>query len=122
MSKSILIVDDTETVLMFEKTLLRGRGFDLNTARNGAQALDEVQRHKPDLILMDVMMPEVDGIETCRRLKANPATSSIPVVIVTTKGEPAMVEKAFRAGCNDYITKPIDKFELLSKVSTYLDG
>jgi CheY-like chemotaxis protein len=65
-------------------------------------------------------MPELDGIETCRRLKGDPGTNTIPVVMVTTKGEPQMVERAFQAGCNDYITKPLDRMELLSKVNTYL--
>ncbi|MBI5507757.1 MAG: response regulator [Deltaproteobacteria bacterium] len=120
MAKSILIVDDTETVLMFERTLLRNRGFEIRVARNGALALQEVEKSRPDLILLDIMMPELDGVETCRRLKADPATRDIPVLMVTTKGESAMVERAFQAGCNDYLTKPIDHLELLSKIQTYL--
>jgi CheY-like chemotaxis protein len=118
--KSVLLVDDTETVLMFERTMLRGTGFELRIARNGHQALAEVRKARPDLILLDIMMPELDGIETCRRLKGDPETQQIPVVMVTTKGEPGMVEKAFQAGCDDYITKPLDKLELLSKVSIFV--
>lgn len=120
MSKTVLLVDDTETVLMFEKTMLRASGLQIRVARNGNQALEDVKKARPDLILLDIMMPELDGIETCRRLKGDPATSAIPVVMVTTKGEPEVVERAFQAGCDDYITKPLDKMELLSKVSTYL--
>ena len=120
MNKTILLVDDTETVILFEKTMLKGSGFQIRTAKNGRLALDEVKKAKPDLILLDIMMPELDGIETCRALKGDPETNQIPVVMVTTKGEPEMVEKAFQAGCNDYITKPLDKMELLAKVSTYL--
>ena len=120
MNKTILLVDDTETVLFFEKTMLKGKGFGIRTAKNGKLALDEVKKEKPDLIFLDIMMPEIDGIETCRRLKEDPETSQIPVVMVTTKGEREMVEKAFQAGCNDYITKPVDRMELLSKVSAYL--
>ncbi len=119
MPKSILLVDDTETVLLFEKTMLRGLGFELRIARNGEKALEEVQKGAPDLILLDIVMPGLDGIETCRRLKDNPETSHIPVVMVTTKGEPEMVERAFEVGCDDYITKPLDKMELLAKVNTY---
>jgi CheY-like chemotaxis protein len=100
--------------------MLRGTGFELRVARNGKQALEDVGKVKPDLVLLDIMMPELDGIETCRRLKSDPGTNEIPVVMVTTKGEPDMVERAFQAGCNDYITKPLDKMELLAKVSTYL--
>ncbi len=120
MSKAILLVDDTETVLLFEKMMLKSEGFRLRTAKNGVQALESVQDEAPDLILLDIMMPELDGVETCRRLKSDPATQAIPVVMVTTKGEPEMVERAFEAGCDDYVTKPLDKMELVSKVSTYL--
>lgn len=120
-SKTILLVDDTETVLLFEKTMLRGLGFQLRIARNGVKALEEIEKEAPDLILLDIMMPELDGIEVCRTLKENPKTSGIPIVMVTTKGEPEMVQRAFQAGCDDYITKPLDKMELLSKVNMYLD-
>lgn len=120
MSKKILLVDDTETVLMFEKMMLTGSGYNLATARDGMDALDAVDRDRPDLILLDIMMPRLNGIDTCRRLKENPTTKAIPVVMVTTKGEANMVEQAFDAGCNDFITKPVEKIELLSKVKTFL--
>jgi CheY-like chemotaxis protein len=120
MSKRILLVDDTDTVLLFEKMILRGSGIELRTAKNGLIALEEVAKEHPDLILLDIMMPELNGIEVCQKLKADPDTKEIPIIMVTTKGEPKMVEQAFRAGCDDYITKPLDKVELLSKVNTYL--
>ena len=120
MQKRVLLVDDTETVLLFEKTMLQSAGFELRVARNGNQALAEVKKAKPHLILLDIVMPELDGIETCRRLKSDPETQQIPVVMVTTKGEPDMLERAFQAGCDDYITKPLNKIELLSKVSTFV--
>ena len=119
MNKSILLVDDTETVLLFERTMLKGMGFQLRVAKDGAGALEEVSRAAPDLILLDIVMPGLDGIETCRRLKDDPQTRDIPIVMVTTKGQPEMVEKAFEVGCDDYITKPLDKTELLSKVKAY---
>ena len=121
MNKSILLVDDTETVLLFERTMLKGMGYQLRVAKDGANALEEVKKAPPDLILLDIVMPGLDGIETCRRLKDDPNTRHIPVVMVTTKGEPEMVERAFEAGCDDYITKPLDKMELLSKVNTYVN-
>ena len=120
MTKQILLVDDTETVLMFEKMMLRSTGFRLVTAKDGVQAIEEVKKAPPDLILLDIMMPNKDGVETCRWLKESPETKEIPVVMVTTKSEPEMVERAFRAGCDDYITKPLDKMELLAKINTYL--
>jgi CheY-like chemotaxis protein len=118
--KTILLVDDMETVLLFEKTMLKGSGITLRTAKNGALALKEIAQSPPDLILLDVIMPELDGIETCRRIKQDEKTRHIPVVMVTTKGEPEMVQKAIDAGCNDFITKPLDKTELLSKVRAHL--
>ncbi len=120
MKHSVLLVDDTETVLMFEKMMLAAQGFDITVAKNGEEALVKVSEHKPDIILLDIQMPKMDGIEACRHLKANPSTRDIPVVMVTTKGQPDKVEASFMAGCNDYLTKPIDKIELLSKVRTLL--
>ncbi len=121
MSKTILLVDDAETVLLYEKNILNEMGFELRTATDGAKAIQEVEAAAPDLILLDILMPEVDGIQTCRRLKENPDTQHIPIIIVTSRGEPEMVERAFQAGCDDYITKPLDKMELLSKVRTFLE-
>lgn len=118
--KRILIVEDTNTIVMVEKLMLSDKNFDIDTARNGVEGLMKVQSVKPDLVLLDIMMPEMDGIEMCRQLKSNPETKSIPVVMVTTKGEPDKVEQAFIAGCDDYVTKPIDKVELRSKVMKHL--
>jgi CheY-like chemotaxis protein len=73
-----------------------------------------------DLILLDIIMPEMDGIEMCRKIKGDPTTKEIPIIMVTTKGEPDKVEQAFLAGCDDYVTKPIDKVELIDKVKKYL--
>ena len=119
-SDSERLVDDTDTVLLFEKTMLRELPVEVRTARNGREALDAVAAARPDVILLDIMMPEMDGIEVCRRLKEGADTADIPIVMVTTKGEPEMIERAFQAGCDDYITKPIDKIELLSKVKVFI--
>jgi CheY-like chemotaxis protein len=118
--KRILIVEDTATIVMVEKMMLGGLGCEIETAPNGRAGLEKAKRLKPDLVLLDIMMPELDGIEMCRQLKADPETRAIPVVMVTTKGEPEKVEQAFLAGCDDYVTKPIDKIELTSKVAKYL--
>ncbi len=118
--KLILVVDDTETVLIFTKMMLAGQAAEIVVARNGVEALQRVEEQAPDLILMDIMMPELDGVETCRRLKSNPRTGDIPVVMVTTKGNPEKVEEAFAAGCDDYLTKPFGKLDLLAKVRRYM--
>lgn len=116
MGKRILLVDDTETVLMAEQMMLSGEDFDVFTARNGVEALEMVAELNPDLIFLDIVMPKMNGIETCLRLKENPLTKDIPVVMVTTQGEIEKFNQAFDAGCDDYITKPIDKVELLLKI------
>lgn len=121
MGKKILLVDDTETVLMFEKMMLAGNGYEFLLARDGAHALEQVEKCRPDIILLDIMMPEIDGIEVCQRLKDNPKTRDIPIIMVTTKGQPELVEKAFLAECNDYLTKPLDKLELLTKIKNFLE-
>ncbi|MCP4602026.1 MAG: response regulator [Proteobacteria bacterium] len=120
MGKHILLVEDTATIIMVEKMMLSGQGYEIATAKNGVEGLKKIKDSPPDLVLLDIMMPEMDGIEMCRRLKNDPETKDIPVIMVTTKGEPDKVEEAFLAGCNDYITKPIDKLELLTKVEKYL--
>ena len=120
MSKKILLVDDTRTVIMSEKMMLSGQGYDIDIASNGIEAIDKVAKDRPDIILLDIMMPQMNGIDTCTNLKNNPETRDIPVIMVTTKGESDMIEKAFEAGCDDYVTKPIDKLLLLSKIRNFI--
>jgi CheY-like chemotaxis protein len=112
----VLIVDDTETILLFEKMMLGRLGYEIVMARNGQEALDVALRDSLDLILLDIMMPVMDGLEACRRLKSNPQTQNIPVIMVTTKGEQSMIDEAFKAGCNEYTTKPIDTLTLLAVI------
>ncbi len=120
MKKRILIVEDTKTIVMVEKMMLAGQNYEIETAADGREGLEKAKSYRPDVVLLDIMMPEVDGIEVCRQLKSNPDTSHIIVIMVTTKGESERVEQAFVAGCDDYVTKPIDKFELTSKVKKHL--
>ena len=120
MSKRILIVDDTRTVIMSEKMMLAGQGYTIETAENGQIALERIQNNRPDVILLDIMMPVLNGIDTCTQIKNDPETRDIPVIMVTTKGENDMIEKAFEAGCDDYVTKPIDKLLLLSKIRNFI--
>ncbi len=120
MPSKILIVDDTETMRLYQHMLLSGQGYDLEMAENGVLALKKIDEFKPDLVLLDIMMPEMDGIECCRRIKSNPTTENTKVVIVTTKSEYGKVKEAFAAGCDDYVTKPINRTELLTKMSELL--
>ena len=117
----ILLVDDSEVVLLTEKMLLRHLGnFELLVAKNGRQAVETARAERPDLILMDVIMPEMDGFEACRAIREDETTRGIPIVMITTRGEGDNVAKGFEAGCNDYITKPIDKNELIRKMQDLL--
>lgn len=116
MPNKVLIVDDTETMRLYQEMLLSGEGYEIELASNGEEALEKIRENKPDLVLLDIMMPVMDGIECCRRIKRDDGTKDIKVVMVTTKSEYDKVKEAFTAGCDDYVTKPIDKNELISKM------
>jgi CheY-like chemotaxis protein len=114
--KKILLVDDSNTILMMERMILAKHGFELTTASDGEQAIARAEKEQPDLILMDVVMPRMGGVEALRRLQQNEKTSTIPVIMVTTRGEAENVEIAFETGCTDYVTKPIDSLDLITKI------
>ena len=118
--KKILLVDDSATVLMLEKMLLARQQYDIVTARDGSEGVEQARVHRPDLILMDVVMPGMDGFEALRRIRADETLKGVPVIMVTTRGEPVSMETGYAAGCSDYVTKPIDGMELLTKVKNHL--
>ena len=118
--KKILVVDDSRTALFMVTTILRKERYELVTACDGEQALDMAASEHPDLILMDVIMPRKTGFEACRELKRREDTKGIPVILVTTRGEGENVEAGFQSGCNDYVTKPINALELITKVRDHM--
>ncbi|MCX6927262.1 MAG: response regulator [Verrucomicrobia bacterium] len=120
MSSRILVVDDTPANIQTLAALLKEKGYQISVAMNGKQALDVVARVQPDLILLDVMMPEMDGFETCQRLKENAAWREIPIIFLTAKTETADLVKGFEAGAVDYVGKPFNAHELLARVNTHL--
>ncbi len=120
MSKKILLVDDSNTVLMMERMILGRCGYDLITAADGVEALAKAQNDGPDLILMDVVMPRMGGLEAVQKLHEDRSTATIPVIMVTTRSEIENVEAAFQNGCAEYVTKPINGLELVTKVRSFL--
>lgn len=118
--KKILLVDDSSTVLLMERMILSRSAYDVVTARDGVEGVERAVAEQPDLILMDVVMPRMDGFQACRALRERPETAHIPVIMVSTRGELANVETGYASGCTDYVTKPIDGMELLTKVRSCL--
>jgi adenylate cyclase len=116
----ILIVDDTPANIQALAAILRSKGYQISAATNGKQALEVLSRMQPDLILLDVMMPEMDGFETCRRLKAAERWRQIPVIFLTSKTETADIVQGFELGAVDYVAKPFNAPELLARVNTHL--
>ena len=118
--KKILVVDDSGTARMIEQMALGRAAYDVVQAKDGAEAVQVADRERPDLILMDVMMPQMDGYAACRSIRAQQSTRDVPVIMVTTRGEPLNVETGYRSGCNDYVTKPVNTLELLAKVRSLI--
>ncbi len=116
----ILIVDDTPTNLGMLCDFLTDSGFEVLVAIDGESAIAQAVYAQPNLILLDVLMPGIDGFETCRRLKANPSTKDIPVIFMTALGETADKVRGFKAGAVDYVTKPIQPEEVLARITNHL--
>ncbi|MEO1428743.1 MAG: response regulator [Cyanobacteria bacterium J06633_8] len=117
---AILVVDDTHTNLKILFDLLSEQGYRVAIAKNGEAALEKLESFLPQLILLDVMMPGIDGFETCKRLKANPTTQDIPVIFMTALSDSANKLKGLNAGAVDYITKPIHHEEVLARIEIHL--
>ena len=115
----ILVVDDTPQNVRLLEAILIPRGYAVATASSGQQALDRVAEQLPDIVLLDIMMPGMDGHEVCRRLRADPATALLPVVMVTASGDQNKV-KALESGADDFIPKPVNQTELLARVRSLL--
>ncbi|MBX9946548.1 MAG: response regulator [Reyranella sp.] len=122
MSKKILVVEDTEDNRQILRDLLGMAGYDMVEAHDGAQGVAMAAEHRPDLILMDIQMPVLDGYEATRRIKADPALAAIPIVAVTSYALSGDEQKARDAGCNDYIAKPYSPRQMLAKVREILGG
>ena len=120
MAKVILIVEDDPNSRMLARDLLQRFGYAIIEATDGKQGVELAKARKPDLILMDIMMPEMDGLEATRILKADATTKKIPVLALTSYAMTGDKERILQAGCDGYVTKPIDIEELLKLVAEYL--
>ena len=120
MSKRILVVEDQEDNRRILRVLLKNSGYEMVEAEDGEQALEAVAKQRPDLILMDIQLPRLDGYETTRRIKANPELKAIPIIAVTSYALSGDEGKARAAGCDDYVTKPFSPLKLLEKIRGYL--
>ena len=122
MPRRILIVDDNPTNMKLVAYLVRSKGYDVDTASDAEAALAAIAANRPDVILMDLQLPGIDGLELTRRLKADPATKDISIIAVTAYAMKGDQEKALEAGCDDYVTKPIDTRALPELIARHAKG
>ena len=116
----ILVVDDNQQNLELIRAYLDDFDCDTVAARDGVEALETVAKEKPDLVLLDVMMPKMSGFEVCRRLKNDPDTETIPIIMVTALNEFGDIERGIDSGADDFVSKPVNRLELLTRVRTML--
>jgi two-component system KDP operon response regulator KdpE len=119
MANILIVEDDPEAARILELSLKR-EGHKMSIAMNGIQGLQAIQTQHPDLVLLDLMMPDIDGFEVCRRTRANPATANLPIIIVSARTQDADKQKAAQVGANGYLTKPYRRVDLLAKIESCL--
>jgi DNA-binding response OmpR family regulator len=118
---TVLLVDDDEDLMQALNFSLTNNGFAVVSAKNGAEAVTMAYDLRPDVILLDIMMPNLDGLTACRGIKAMGQTDGIPIIMLTAKGDVATIKAAFEAGANDYVVKPFDINKVLEKIREQLN-
>ncbi len=118
--KKILIVEDEESLLKLESILLTSKGYDVLGVPNGQAALDAIEEEHPDLVLLDIMLPEIDGFEVCRRIKSNQQTRHIPVIMLTAKKSREDMARGEKVGADWYITKPFKSAMVIETIQRFL--
>jgi CheY-like chemotaxis protein len=122
MAARILVVDDDPTILRLVRLNLEVEGYDVLEATNGREALEAVKAHAPDLVVCDVMMPVMDGLEVVSRLRRDDATATLPIVMLSAKAQDADIRHGRSAGADEYVTKPFDPQELLDAIGRLLEA
>ena len=122
MPHRVLVVDDEANILLSLEFLMKKAGYDVCTAHDGEEALAEMRKARPDLVLLDVMMPKRNGFDVCEMIRANPEWKDVRVIMLTAKGRDVEREKGLAVGADDYITKPFSTREVVERVSEWLDG
>jgi two-component system cell cycle response regulator DivK len=120
MSKRILVVEDHEDNRRIMRDLLTSSGYEVIEAVTGVEGVTAAETHRPELILMDIQLPGIDGYEATRRIKANPSLRKVPIIVVTSYALSGDDEKAFEAGCDAYVAKPFSPRDLLAKIREYV--
>lgn len=118
--KKILIVEDEESLLKLESILLTSKGYEVKGVADGQAALDAIESMKPDLVLLDIMLPEIDGFEVCRRIKSNEATRQIPVIMLTAKKSREDMARGEEVGADWYITKPFKSAMVIETIQRFI--
>jgi DNA-binding response OmpR family regulator len=121
MPSKVLIVDDEPNIVLSLEFLMKQQGYETRVARDGDEALAEVERFRPDLVLLDVMLPRRDGFEVCQRLRAD-GWSELRILMLTAKGRDVEIEKGLSLGADGYVTKPFSTAELVTRVADMLEG
>jgi len=120
MSDKILFIEDEEEIIDLMRMRLEGQGYTFSAAFNGEDGLIKAGEDKPGLILLDIVLPRIDGLTVCRKLKSNPQTKGIPVIMISAIGSRDISEKCRQAGAEDFISKPFEAQELLDKIARFL--
>ena len=122
MNPSVLVVDDEPLTRNLLRLMLERAGFDILEAEDGLKALLSVSENKPDVIVLDVMMPHMDGLTVCEKLRSNPETAVLPIILLSARVNPEAVQEGMEAGADEYLSKPVSREELIRTIRSVLEG